>query len=272
LGFIAFMAAALVLILGAADVQRIKVDQGAARRATSECERGSDKTACQSMLIGIRAVVASEEAVRVSIWQSFFSAAGLAGLILTVLYARAAWLETRRAADAATEANMQNAHQSRRELRAYVSINPKNIVFQYRRTSASIEELAIQLFAHIENHGSTPAYSFRYRASFRLSYDGKLPTFTDSEFTNSSPIPPHCAMGGFNFLKWISVERSKLNSESKVYCQIDCQYDDTFGDFQVSSYMGSFGDISSLVSSLEGGSPPLGGVTFLAIPENCKMS
>lgn len=175
LGFIVFMVVATVAILGAADIQRITAGQDAARRATSECEKSSDKKACQSMMTGIRAVVASEEAVRVSIWQSFFSAAGLAGLGFTVWYARRTWVEAQRSADAdnanlaATKVGIEEArHQSRPALRVTEMVLNRGGASIDFALSIKISNFGgsygfLETICYSRSEGNEPYYEYRER-------------------------------------------------------------------------------------------------------------
>lgn len=88
-----------VLALGYCSVERIQSEQARGQQATEKCGGDPARKNCGDV-IAIRAVVASEQAIRVAIWQTAFSFLGLVGLAGTVAFAGMAWAAARDSADA----------------------------------------------------------------------------------------------------------------------------------------------------------------------------
>jgi hypothetical protein len=72
----------------------------ARQTAQAYCQK-ADKEDCKTLNTDVRAGRAAEDAVDVAVWQLWLNVAGLFGLAFTVLYARAAWLEAEKSANAA---------------------------------------------------------------------------------------------------------------------------------------------------------------------------
>ena len=101
LGVLAVVVTALAFMRSTGEVRG---RQAATEQAAREHCTGEDYQDCQNLFVAIRTANAAEDAVNFSFWQSLVGLIGVAGVAATVFYARRAWIETKRSADADNDA------------------------------------------------------------------------------------------------------------------------------------------------------------------------
>lgn len=121
----------------------------AEQAAQAYCQKAGRED-CESLKAQIRSVRADEDAVDVAVGQLWLNVLGLGGLAFTVLYARRAWVEAQRSANAANDAVEETRRNALRELRAYVSVMDLRIIYDERTDDVSAT-------FSIGNFGLTPA-------------------------------------------------------------------------------------------------------------------
>jgi hypothetical protein len=115
----------------------------------------------------MRSAVSNEAYVDIAVWQLGLGAVGLTGVAFTVFYARLAWREAQRSADAAaaalgkSDALLTHAREAAsKELRAYISIVPG----EFKGKASPYHCLAMP---KIVNFGKTPARNLKYRIALK---------------------------------------------------------------------------------------------------------
>lgn len=172
----AIMSCVGVMALGYTNISHIKLEKLDAQQASEKCSAQADEQRCKDSVINRRAVMASENAVDVAVWQTVFNFLGLIGLGGTVVFAGMAWREARRSADAdnaaleetrkallearegASEQKDRFERQinlsedtAKRQLRAYISVHLKSV-------ESLGDGLNPRVSVTFKNDGQTPAH------------------------------------------------------------------------------------------------------------------
>jgi hypothetical protein len=139
-------------------VETVSARREIAQQAAQERCKGATDSDCQHLAVELRAAIAAEVAADYASQQLWVNIGGLLGLGATVIYAAAAWRESRRSANAA-HATLRHAEDvTERQLRPYVYFTTPDDPPPLTPDGAAVVLL--------KNYGQTPARKIRLRRGY----------------------------------------------------------------------------------------------------------
>jgi hypothetical protein len=209
--------------------------QMADKTAEQHCEQGSGGD-CKSLEAEIRSAVAAEAAGDIAVQQLWISFIGLIAIGATVIYARAAWRESRRAVQLTEE-------HGRIQLRAYV--HPSELHLK----GFGAGEVPF-VSGKVQNFGSTPATDLSVTSSWAIRKFPRTEPLPGVE--RSSPRPPKslATLGAGDWVRFSTEYLRDLPTEvvdtiraggGAIYVIGAVQYTDVFGKTHRETFYARYG-------------------------------
>lgn len=198
-------------------IQTVTARREVAQQAAQEECKGRSESDCQSLVANLRSAAASEESADFTGQQLWLNVFGLLGLGATIVYARGAWVEGRKGADAALQAFEAQIDASR-------PLMQLSLVTVRRLDFATVESDSTELDTSwaLANHGATGCWT----ESVCIRYSGHAPPEHLDDITAERTIkmiafvPPGKGVGqGHNFNRVsFSPEEFAVIRSSKRLC------------------------------------------------------